>query len=303
MIKITKTYKVMNKFKGIVLLLLALLSMATAGHCAIHVMPMEVEHQAPAPGARVTDEIEVLNSGDEVMHISASVMDWTLNTSGTLTLGEPGTLPRSCAPWIQLNPMSFAVMPKQSVRVRYTIDAPNQLTEERWAMIFFKTRPMPAKDTRLGLNISTRIGCKVFLSPNKPVEKMGKVTDMQLEGDTLTAPKVKVAFANTGESNIRVQGKVEVCDETGQALAKADLAPMRAQVLPGTTRELVAAMDKPLPPGTYRIKAIIDYGAKQLIGGELKTSIAAPIPTSASPSTSTSEQPSPQQPEPQNPAS
>ena len=324
--------------------LFSLVLLSAVGHCSVSVMPMEAKLTMPADGGRLADDIEIFNSGSTPTHVTASVMDWTMTEAGDPQFSEPGTQPRSCAAWIQLNPMSFSVPPGKSVRVRYSI-APRAIAEEHWAMVFFQTRPVPVKASGLGINISTRVGCKIFITPAKPLLHQGKITDMDLQRipeleiraaaqriarakakadraklaamapslqDTgeasivktdllLTAEglpepvaqpepaaqpgattKVKVVFENTSPMNIRLGGTVEARGEDGQVVASGKL-PARTQILSGARRELWAQLDKPLPPGAYLIKAIIDYGAKELMSGELKARITLPVAPAITP--------------------
>lgn len=263
-------------FQLSVLLVVGVVLHGAVGYCSVSVMPMEVQHPILVPGSRIADEIELLNRSESTVHVTASVMDWTLTEQGDAKFSEAGTGQRSCAPWIQLNPVNFAIAPRQSVRVRYSITPPREITEEHWAMIFFKTRPMPVKGSRIGLNISTRIGCKVFLAPRQSTPTRGKIADMELVAPAQEAAKVKVLFENTGATNLRVQGKVEVRDDAGQLQVEAGLTPGNGQILSGMQREFWAPLGKTLPPGTYTVKAILDFGAKDLTAGELKATVTAP---------------------------
>lgn len=205
-------------------------------------------------------------------------------------------------------------------------------------MVFFQTRAIPVKGSGIGFNISTRVACRVFITPDKLLSRQAKITDMDvqplseleikaksirddranikaeeaiigtpdpaLEGaynagllkldksataadaqvkpaaelQSMTRPypttKVKVVFENTGQVRIGLKGTVEVRSEEGQLLARGVLPA--ALVLSGAKREIWAHLDKPLLPGTYRFKAIIDYGAKELMSGELKAQVNAP---------------------------
>jgi P pilus assembly chaperone PapD len=267
-------------------------ALPTAGHASFGIMPMEVSLQAPRAGSRVTSDLEAYNGGDQTLHISASVMDWTLSRDGQYQFFEAGTQPESCASWIQFNPVEFNLAPKQSLRVRYSIATPLDLSSEHRAMMFFQSRPLPTKGTNnIELMVSTRVACKVFIAPTEPMSRQGKIADMEMTSQS--GGKVKVAFENTGTSTFRVQGKVEARGADGKLVATSDLGPAKAQVLPGTQRDLWAQWDNPLPPGDYRIKAILDYGGKTLVSGELKVhtppliapldTVATTVPPSAAP--------------------
>lgn len=276
------------------------------GHCSISIMPMEVQLPVTHPGARLTNDIEVYNSGDAAIHVTSSVMDWSMTLSGHKQFHEPGTQPLSCALWIQLNPVEFSLAPGKSMRVRYSIATPVDMTQEHWAMIFFTSRTVPKEsDNRFALSIQTRIGCSILVTPASEAPLQGKITAMTLQ--TLAAPetqpaapagspllpKVQVTFVNPNPVSVRLTGTVEARSTDGQLIATGKITPAKALVLTGATRELSAQFDKPLPPGAYQIKAVIDYGGKELIGGTLNATVEPPaagaIPLHSPPSEAKSE--------------
>jgi P pilus assembly chaperone PapD len=251
-----------------------LTTLAPAAQASFGIMPMEVQHKMPAQDNRLTDDIEVYNGSDGPVHITGSIVDWTLNTKGDYEYSEAGSQALSCAKWIQLSPAEFNVPAKKSVRVRYTITAPQSMVDERRAMIFFDSRPLPVKTTN-GMNVmvTTRMGCKVFVSPTQALPSSAKISDIIFD-NTLRA-RAKVSVQNPGGQTFRVKGKLEVRDESGKVVALGELKPVHAQVLPGAMRDLWFELSTPLASGAYQIKTVLDYGAKQLLGGELKFTVPA----------------------------
>lgn len=329
------------------ILMMSLLAFATAGHCHISIMPMDIQLQASSAATRLSDDIEVMNTTSESLHVSSSVMDWTLTLSGHKQYFEAGTQPNSCAKWIQMNPVEFVLAPKQSIRVRYSISQPanldaEHLGAEHWAMIFFTARKTPRAGQGIGLNVNTRIGCRVLLAPAQKTPPQCKILDMNLpveaatadavanavanavaapvrttstgavngslisaskgdeatlqtmaqataqatpilvvprEPQTAIAQKLKITVENPGSSSIRIKAAVEARSLDGQVVATGNITAPPALVLAGAKRELTVRWDKPLSPGTYLIKAKLDYGARQLIGGELKATVAPTAPS------------------------
>lgn len=252
---------------------------APSAHASFAIMPMEKQLQMPQDDNRVTDEIEVFNGGDAPVHISSSVMDWNLTPDGDYQYAPAGTEKSSCAEWIQLNPPEFNVAPKKSVRVRYSIAPPATLTDERRAMIFFESRPVPVKGQKgMGVMVATRMGCKVFLSPRAPLAKSAAFSDMELQNGP--RPRVRVGVQNGGAATFRANGTLQVTDEAGTVLAQGALTS--AQVVPQAQRNLWFDLPNSLPAGNYVVKATVDYGLKQLIGGQLKTKVVAVPPAETS---------------------
>lgn len=284
------------------LTLVCLLLVPAIGHCSISIMPMEAKLQVARPGARLTNDIEVYNSSDAPIHVSTAVLDWTMTVSGQKQFHEAGTQPLSCAKWIQVNPVEFSLPPKQSMRVRYSVTPPADMAQEHQAMIFFTARAVPKEgDSRFALNVQTRMGCKVLVTPALKAPLQGKITGMMLQtlaasgslpaaesvrpvsfesSDALSIQpfisKVKVTFVNPNPVSVRLNGRVEAHGADGELVAKGEILPAKALVLAGATRELWAQFAKPLPSGTYQIKAAIDYGGKELVGGTLKATVNLP---------------------------
>ena len=263
--------------------LLILLCAATAprSQATLGLMPMEVQQKITQADNRITDDVEIYNGGDAPVHISGSVVDFSLTTGGEYRYAEAGSTPRSCANWIKLSPAEFNLAPKKSMRVRYTITAPAGFNEEARAMMFFQSRPLPTQ-TGSGVNIlvSMRMGCKVFVTPSQKLAGAPRISDMEF----VNGPKqlAKVSLRNDGSATFRAKGTMEVQDETGRVVAQGELKPGRAQVLPGELRELAFEIIPRLAPGTYVLKTAIDSGAPQLLGGEFRCKVEdAPAATVA----------------------
>ncbi len=230
--------------------------------------PMEVALQAPRPGAKVTSQFELFNSSDQPVHISTYAVDWNTDKSGSMELSEAGTSPASCAKWIQINPAQFILQPKKAVKVRYSIDTPTDLGDERRALVFFQSRPVPLQgQNKMQFAISTRVGCKVFVLPSSPLPRTASVAPLQLEEKPAPQTSNIVAtFSNTGGQSLRVSGTVEALDEGGKVVGRGKMMPSNVQVLPRTEQQMRPEWDKPLAPGRYRFRAVLDYGDKKLIG-------------------------------------
>lgn len=277
-----------------VLLVLSLLLAPAVAHCSISIMPMESQLKVSRAGARLTNDIEVYNTGSAPMHVTTSIADWSMTLTGQKQFHEAGTQPLSCAKWIQMNPGEFSLQPGKSMRVRYSVAPPADMVQEHHAMLFFTSRAVPKEgDNRFALSVQTRMGCKVLVTPALKAPLQGKITSMALQ--TLALPealpvaegarpasldsplsKVKITFANPNPVSVRLNGTVEARSENGQLVARGEITPAKALVLVGGTRELWAQFDKPLPPGTYQIKAALDYGGKDLVGGTLKATVKLP---------------------------
>jgi P pilus assembly chaperone PapD len=269
---------------------LALGSGATGARANIKfgAMPMESQIKVLRPGGRATNDIEIYNGGDVALQITARVSDWTLTQNGDIQFLEAGSLPRSCASWIQMNPTQFSIAPKKAVRVRYTLNTPLDLAQEHWAMIFFKSRPIPVKgENNIEVMVAGQVGVKIFVAPaakdKKDLPRKGHIKSIEM----LPAPasKLQVTFENTGATHLRLSGTVEARNAAGEVVGQGILQPKRAQILSGSTRNVWVEFEKPLPAGTYTFKVVADYGAAQLAGGSIVAQYEPPViqPAAAAP--------------------
>ncbi|HEX9956365.1 MAG TPA: hypothetical protein VGA96_03895 [Fibrella sp.] len=252
------------------------------GKVGFGAMPLEASLQAPRPGARITSEISVFNTGDVPLFINAGLGDYGIDASGQLQFFEPDTQPLSCAKWLQFNPKEFIVQPKQAVRVRYSIATPADMDAEHSTMVILTSRPVPVKgQPAFAFPYTYRIASLVRIAPAQKIEKSATVTRITATPTGQTT----IALNNTSAVHTRIKGTVEALDEQGQvvstALFKSSLA------LPRTTRYLQVNWDKPLLIGKYKIRAVLDYGGKQLTGGEAAIDVTevAPVEAPATPPT------------------
>jgi P pilus assembly chaperone PapD len=146
-------------------------------------------------------------------------------------------------------------------------------------MIFFESRPIPVKGKNgIGLQVATRMGCKVFIAPSQTLSQIGVLADMELQN--ALQPRVRISVKNSGDTTFRAGGTLQIIDEAGTIVAQGALKS--AQVVPQAERNLWFSLPAPLPAGRYNIKTVVDYGVKQLLGGELKTKVIAsptvPVP-------------------------
>ena len=249
-------------------------------------MPFERTTPAPRLGATVTDDIEIYNNGTMPIQVSAEIKDWSLSPTGQKIYAPIGTLPSSLGAHLRLNPTVFSVPPRKSQRVRYSISVPADMKSELRAMIFFTTRPLPVAGKGVSLNIATRLGCSLFLTPPKSIfsnAAQPKISEIKIVGDTVgQVPQFVVRVENAGLSSTRLSGAIEARNAAGVVIALGTLP--RTQLLSGGQRDITAQWQTALPAGDYIFKATLDSGKGSRVAGELRATLATeikatPVPT------------------------
>ncbi|MBL7071631.1 MAG: hypothetical protein ISS26_05630 [Candidatus Omnitrophica bacterium] len=82
-------------------------------------------------------------------------------------------------------------------------------------------------------------------------------------------PSFSVAVKNTGQLNIDVGGSIEILKADGGPAASLTLK--KTLIAPGKMRELKADLDEKLPQGSYKAKAVISIGDRELTKEETFT--------------------------------
>ena len=252
---------------------------------SLGLMPFERVQTAPKLGATLVDDIEIYNGGSVPVQVSTEIKDWSLSRDGKKIYADVASSPQSLGAILRLNPTDFSIPPRKSQRVRYSIQVPADMKGELRAMIFFTTRPLPVAGQKLGINISTRLGCSLFLLPPKniavaPQPKISAITFVN-DQTTNAQPQIVVSVENSGLSSTRLNGTIEARDVAGKIVAVGPLP--RVQLLSGSARDITAQWQTTLPVGDYLFKVVLDRGVGKLIAGEGRATLTAPVAATVAP--------------------
>lgn len=238
---------------------------------ALRVSPVEFDLKVPA-GKTETFTISVMNDTKAVQIYSISVADWYRNEKGENIFFEKSSPPpevknRSCRNWIDVSPARFEVPPNSVRDIKVSVKVPVEARGTYWAIIFVEGAPRPTRYKGYTVMVVARIGIKVYLTTPEDVIKKGRITKMILESDNPLT--FKLIFENTGNSNLRPEGWVEIRDVRGKIVRKIPISPF--PILPEAKRVLkIKDKEKsPLPPGWYQALGIIDYGGENLVAGQV----------------------------------
>lgn len=253
-----------------VLLLLAGAVSLEAQPVQFGIIPGELE-LVPAPGGTATATLVVINHSPRRVRFTVKVQDAYLRPSGELSLLDGVKLAGSVARHSRVAPAEFDLDPNTQMPVRVTVTVPADARGELFGAVVVSPTPILQTDRRLGtISIFVPKLAARLLVPVRGTEVVrGAIINM------LAAPRpggtgaeIKVVFRNSGNVHVRVSGGLVVLDPQGQQAGRLPIP--EALVLPGSLREFKLTWDaKRLPPGTYTIRAVMDYGADELIAGEV----------------------------------
>jgi hypothetical protein len=219
------------------------------------------------PGQVVTTTLSLkLTAATGTTHFAAKAEDWFRSEDGSKTFYRaPGTLRRSCAPWVSLDPTETSAEPGDRLAVRATVTVPRDAKPGGyWCAVTINELADPSRrpgTTGVSFVASFSTGLYVFLAP---LDERAQITDVRVD-----ATRVTVRVRNTGNTPLRVTGRFEfLAAPDGAPVATVKLS--RAVLLPEPVPVAAFSADLPpasaLPAGTYLVRAVLDVGLPHFIG-------------------------------------
>ncbi len=247
----------------------AALPRAAAAQLAVDQTEVFLDPQATG---RHAVSFNVTNTGGDVVQATIYMQDWSRAADGQQAFVSSGTLPRSCARFLEVFPLSLRLTPGATQAVRVALTGGDTLTAACWSIVFVESsNPAPPRAGRQ-IRYVARIGVKVYVVP-PGLTKEGDVRDVAVErhrpdsaGDT-TGRDFVVTFQNTGGLPLWPNGTIEVRRPDNSVAATVEVVEFA--VLPGDRRRLRVRVPL-LPSGQYVALALIDYGGADVAGGQVQ---------------------------------
>jgi hypothetical protein len=236
-----------------------------------------VDDRDATPGATYEGSVTIENLTDQPQQARVSLRDYHFDHTGSNAFDDPGTLDRSNAAWIEVQPAIVTIPPNQMEEVQYTVQVPSQTDDGApvgtyWSVVMIEPiAPGSAESTlegesseqhRFGVRQVTRFGVQVAThirgtgSPN--VEVLS--ANLQRQGET---PRLIVNLRNTGSTLARPSVQLEVYDASGEVALRTEAEPNR--LYPGTSVRHTLDLSE-LGSGTYEALVLVDAGGDQVSG-------------------------------------
>jgi hypothetical protein len=222
------------------------------------------------PGQVATRQFRLtLDRDQQPTQFKARVEDWWRSVDGKQSFyAAAGTLQRSCGPWVSINPVESTVKPGETLTIRITVTMPIEVQSGGfWCALTVDEVPDPLEAAGEGVGVrfvaSVSTGIFVYV---EPVQREAAILGIRLDGD-----EARIQVRNDGNAPLAVEGRVEFfAPDTTSPLATSELG--RRTVLTEPSREGMLTAKLPsasvLPPGRYRVRAVLDFGADHFIGAE-----------------------------------
>ncbi|HEX2254792.1 MAG TPA: hypothetical protein VHQ65_16120 [Thermoanaerobaculia bacterium] len=207
-----------------------------------------------------------LSEGSEGALFRVKLEDWWQSPDGQRShYAAPGTLERSCARWVGVEPLQAQVAPGGELVLNLAIRVPDRVPSGGyWCVLTVDEVPdLRQAPAGVGAIFSASISTGIFVEVGA-VRREARITAVDLD-----AASARVRVENTGDTPVGIEGRLEFLDAEGEAVrAVVDLARVTALTEPIRDRILAAELpDRSiLPSGRYLVRAVLDYGAEHLIG-------------------------------------
>lgn len=217
------------------------------------------------PGEIVHRSFELhLAPGERRAHFRSRVEDWWQSEDGSQSFYRPpGTLSRSCGPWIELDPVETAVEPGGTLAVRVTAAVPREVAPGGyWCVLTIDELPDPLAAPREGIEIRflSSVSVGIFISI-EPVSRAAEIRDVRI-----SAGEARIAVSNRGDVPLGVEGRIELLRPgTRETVATAVIPRSTVLTEPISSRTLTARLPA-VPAGRYLVLVILDVGLDHYLG-------------------------------------
>ena len=193
--------------------------------------------------------------------------DFNLRRDGTIQFFRPGTLRRSAAGWIEIDPLELVMKPEESKQVKVKLSIPGDASGGYYAAVMVELVPHISPEAVIGVVQRWRMVSIVELTVAGWKRARAKINISELkvqpspEGKGLT---FTTAIENKGNLHVRGEGNLVITTRAGRRLAELSLKAGRGTILPNSVRDFRAVLEKELPPGEYLANATFQYRNKRV---------------------------------------
>jgi hypothetical protein len=230
----------------------------------------------PAPGGTASGIVVVYNRSGRRVRFRVSVEDIAVRPNGTVDVLRPGSTPWSLAALTRVLPSEFDLDSDRSLPVRVTVTVPADARGGRYGAVVVAPTPV-LQTTGVTGTVSVvvpKLACRLLVRVRGTEVISGDILTMVAASRPDGGADARLLFKNTGNVHVRVVGFVAILDATGRQAGKVVLPDV--VVLPSGVREFRVTWATPLAPGSYLVRAVLDYGGPALLAGETGLQVRAP---------------------------
>jgi hypothetical protein len=228
------------------------------------------------PGRLYEDTVELLNQSDAPAEVKLYQTDYSFSADGRVLYGEPaGKLPRSNASWITISPVRATIPPKERLKVRLLVRAPDdpQLKGTFWSIVMVEPvapdSPESASQPTAQPGLTIRQVVRYALQIATTIGSSG-TTQLKFAGLRLAADGGKrvleIDAENSGERTYRAKVWVDLYDSRGGYVGKFEAGDRR--LYPGTAARFTADLTG-VSDASYKALILVDCGDDNVFGANV----------------------------------
>jgi len=232
-----------------------------------------VEERSANPGERYTGRITVKNATGQQQNARIYQTDFRFAADGTSHTDDPGSSPRSNAPWVHPQMTRLSLAPGAQVTVPYSVDVPpgDSLRGTYWSMIMIEGTDAPAAALAargaqgIGISSAMRYAIQVATHIAATGNRAVRFDDVNAVKNSDGTGAINLDVVNTGERGYRPTLWIEVYDATGVLRAKGK--QVRGLLYPGTSLRQHYDLGM-LPSGSYKALIFADTGVEPVFASQ-----------------------------------
>ena len=244
-----------------------------SGPTIIGADPQLVEVKEPVGGFR-SSSVTVNNQHEEPIQVQSYIKDLQFQPDGEMQIMESGTIERSCADWVSIQPAKFYLQPGASKKIILRVRIPDGADGGHYGKLVFETSPFTA-DKLSDSEPETSLGSTLMVVIPGTSKIKGAITNFEpsLIGNG-KIPEFAIGFNNTGNVHMRPTGMITIKDYMGDVVHEQSLGKNVPFVLPGNTRQIKEVYNgEELPAGKYSAMIVINYEDETDVKADCKFTI------------------------------
>jgi len=266
---------------GLAVLCLAgtLIAPATArAQFGLALSPMRVEVNL-APGSQHTGSLAIGNSESQTGRFRTEILDVSIDKEAVPQFEKEiaSEAQFSCKNWVTVNPMEAEIAAQSQMPVRYTFRVLAGVPPRTYhCALGFTSLPDPKKQqASMGIVALLRLTGTFYITVGNP-EPAGEIKQISIE--KIDAPdtagyRAVISVENSGLTNLRGAGKVDIVNEGGEVVQSGDFPPV--VILPNRTQRLPIVLGKQLTDGSYTLRARVNLGNGEIQEAALRFRLPA----------------------------
>jgi hypothetical protein len=264
------TYTHIFSYRALITALLVAFAPVLPAQVGLGLSPMRLEMKLK-PGLDQSGVLTLSSDSGDKVRVRAEALDFWIDQAQTPQFES--TLPAearfSCRNWVSVNPVETEVAPFKQVNIRYTVRVPANIEAPRGfhCAIGFTTLPTEAEAGGTGIKTAVRVVSAFYVVIGNPGIE-GEFKELKLihstEGDKPHWVG-EVVIENHCLTHFRPVGELSLLDSEGKTLESVALTPLPA--LPQRQQRYIVPFTTDLAPGTYTLRARVDFGANVIEEG------------------------------------